>query len=487
MNKEETESRILDGARFPRLSESQCNRIHGACLEILERVGVRLELEEAVDLLKKAGARVDEKGLVHVPHQLVEKALSTAPNKMVLHDREGRPVMRVEGHSCFYGPGSDCLNIIDHRTGERRKPILTDVIEGTTVCDALPNIDFVMSMVLPSDVNTAIADRHQMAAMLSHTTKPIVFVSYEFGGCVDAVEMAEAVAGGPEALERQPTLACYINVQTGLHHNIDALQKLLYLSAKNLPALYIPSSTSGVTCPMTPAGALAFDYAGVLLGVVLSQLTREGAPVAVPGMPPGPLDMRTMVLPYIEPERGHPQALAHHYGLPMFSLAGASESKLVDQQAAAEAALSLMNATLAGGQITHDLGYLESGLTYSLAQLAICDDIVSWLRAFGRGIEVDDESLALDVIAEVGPDGQFLHTEHTLKHFRERWYPTLFERDTYEGWLDRGGESLCERAVTKVDTILADHHPEPLPDETLRELQRIVQRAAMARERKDHA
>jgi trimethylamine---corrinoid protein Co-methyltransferase len=482
MNREKTERGVLAGAPYPRLSESQCDKIHGACLEILERVGVRLELEEAADLLKKAGARVDENGLVHVPPRLVEKALSTAPRKMVLHDREGRPVMPVERNNCFYGPGSDCLNIIDHRTGERRKPILRDVIEGTTVCDALPNIDFVMSMVLPEDVNTAIADRHQMAAMLSHTTKPIVFVSYEFGGCVDVVEMAEAVAGGPEALERNPTLACYINVQTGLHHNVDALKKLLYLSGKNLPALYIPSSTCGVTCPMTPAGALAFDYAGALLGVVLSQLTREGAPVAVPGMPPGTLDMRTMILPYVEPERGHPQALAHHYGLPMLSMGGATESKIVDQQAAVEATLSLMNAALAGGQIIHDMGYLESGLTYSLAQLAICDEIVSWLRAFGREIEVTDETLALDVIAKAGPDGGYLHTEHTLKHFRERWYPDLFERNTYEGWQDKGGESLYERAVTKVETILGEHQAEPLPDKTLHELQRIVQRAEAAHE-----
>jgi trimethylamine--corrinoid protein Co-methyltransferase len=476
----DAESRIPKSMPYPRLTESQCIRIHDACLEILERVGVRLELEEAVDLLKKAGARVDEKGLVHVPPQLVEKALSTAPSKMVLYDRGGRPVMPVEGYSAFYGTGSDCLNIIDHRTGERRKPILKDVVEGVTVCDALPNIDFVMSMVLPSDVNKSIADRHQMAAMLSHSTKPYVFVSYEFSGCVDAVEMAEAVVGGPEALEKKPTLACYINVQTGLHHNVDALKKLLYLSKKNLPALYIPSSTCGVTCPMTPAGALAFDYAGVLLGVVLSQLTREGAPVAIPGMPPGPLDMRTMVLPYVEPERGHPQALAHHYGLPMFSIGGASESKLPDQQAAVDATLSLMNAALTGGQITHDLGYLESGLTFSFGQLAICDEIVSWIRAFGAPIEVNDETLALDVIAEAGPDGGYLHSQHTLNHFRERWYPELLERDSYEAWVEKGEKTLYERAVDKVDTILAEHRPEPLPDDTLRELQRIIQRAETA-------
>lgn len=140
--------------------------------------------------------------------------------------------------------------------------------------------------------------------MLSYTTKPIIFVSYEFEGCVDCVEMAEAVAGGEDALRRKPTVACYINVISGLRHNKEALQKLFYLSSKKIPALYIPSSTAGVTSPTIPVGSLTLDYAGVLLGLVLSQLKQEGAPVIIPGMPSGQLDMRTMISTYCEPERG---------------------------------------------------------------------------------------------------------------------------------------------------------------------------------------
>lgn len=461
---------------FPRLTESQCRQIHEASLEILERVGVRLDLQEAIDTLKKAGARVDEDSLVHLPSPLVERALATAPKQVVLHDRQGNPVMPVEGHRCFYGPGSDCLNIIDHRNGERREPLLKDLIEGITLCDSLSNIDFVMSMVLPWDVDKAFADRYQMEAMLSYTTKPIIFVTYEFEGCVDCVEMAEAVAGGADALRRKPNVACYINVVSGLRHNKEALQKLLFLSSKKLPALYIPSSTGGVNSPITPVGSLALDYAGVLVGLVLSQLKQEGAPVVVPGMPSGQLDMRTMVSTYCEPERGHAQALAHFYGLPMFSLGGASESKAVDQQAAVEATLTLMAATLTGGNIIHDLGYLESGLTFSFAQLAICDEIVSWFKSFGREFEVSDETLGLDVIAEVGPDGQFLNTKHTLKHYRERWYPKLFERSTYDSWLKEGGKSLVERAVERVEGILVDHKPEFLPQTIQQKLRRIVNR-----------
>ncbi len=473
---------VFANVQFARLSEDQCRRIHWASLEVLERVGVRLHLQEAVDLLRQAGAEVTDGNLVRIPSGLVEKALTTVPKRVVLCDRYGNRVMQVEGYRSFYGPGSDCLNIVDHRTGERRKPVLEDVKEGVILCDALPNIDFVMSMVLPHDVDKAIADRYQMEVMLSYTTKPIVFVTYEFEGCVDAVEMAEAVAGGEDALRRNPTIACYINVTSGLNHNAEALQKLLYLAEKRLPAIYAPASTGGMISPITPAGTAVVCNAGILAGLVLSQLKREGAPFITMGWAGTPMDLRTLVGAYCDPtQRGIMQAMAHFYGLPMFGLGGASDSKLPDQQAAAEAALTLMTETLAGSNIIHDLGYLESGLTFSFAQLVICDEIVSWLKEFFGGVEVSDETLAVDLIAEVGPDGQFLNTDHTFRHYRERWYPELFDRATYEVWQERGGKTLLERATEKVEQILAEHEPDPLPKDVRERLREIVHRAESSR------
>jgi trimethylamine--corrinoid protein Co-methyltransferase len=314
--------------------------------------------------------------------------------------------------------------------------------------------------------------------MLSSTTKPIVYVTYDAQGCRDAVEMAEAVMGGPEALQKTPLVACYINAVSGLRHNKEALEKLLFLASKNLPSLYIPSSSAAVTSPVTPAGSVALDFTGVLAGLVLSQLKREGAPVVIPGMPPGgTFDMRTFVLSYAEPERTLTTALAQYYGLPMFAIGGASEAKVVDGQAAAEAALSLAVETLAGSNIIHDLGYLESGLTFSFTQLVLCNEIVGWLKAFAKGYEVNDETLALSVIAEAGPDGDFLNTEHTLNHFRERWYPTLFERMNYDAWQKKGGKSCVERAAETVSRILAEHHPEALPAAVRERLREIVLRA----------
>jgi trimethylamine--corrinoid protein Co-methyltransferase len=469
---------MYGGVQYSRLSAQQCQKLHNASLEILARTGARLFHQEAIDLLKNAGASVSDGNLVRIPAGLVEKAFSTVPKRVTLYDQGGKPAMYLEEGNCYYGPGSDCLNIIDHRTGERRRAVMQDVVEGMFVSDALPHVDFAMSMFLPSEIPPLVSDRYQMEAILNNTTKPVVYVTNEFSGCEDAVEMAEIVAGGESALKLRPFAACYINVTTGLRHNEDALQKLLFLAEKGLPALYIPVIIAGISGPMTLAGSMALINAGVLVGLVLSQLKREGAPFIIPGWGGEGLDMKTMVSPYCPPDsRGIAHALAQHYNLPMFGIGGCSESKLVDQQAAAEAALTLMAETLGGANLIHDLGYLESGLCGSLAQLVICDEMVGWLEHMFAPVVIDDETLALDLIDEIGPDGQFLACDHTRAHYRKRWYPEVFERGDYKQWMDNGATSLSDRAVTRVEQILAEHTPQPLPDDIARRVNDVVRRA----------
>ena len=465
--------------RYDRLTPADCARLHDASLSILERTGVRLHDEETVERLHGAGARVGDDGRVFVPGPLVEWALSVAPRSLTLHARGGAPAIALDGDNAWFGPGSDCLRILDHRTGERRTATLQDVRDGLTVVDALPNMDFGMSMFLPSDVEPAMADRHQAAIMLERTTKPLVLVTYDVDAMLDAIAMAEAVAGGPEALRERPTIALYVNVTRGLVHNGDSLRKLLLLAERGLPALWIPVTSGGTTGPVTMAGNVALNNAGVLVGVVLAQLVREGTPVVVPGFGGDALDLRTMVDPYAEPDhRGMVPSLAHHYGLPMFSLAGGSDSKIVDQQAAADASLTMLVDALAGGHLIHDSGYLESGLTGSLAQLAICDEIAAWIRAAIGPVEITDETLALDLIDQLGPDGSFLEADHTLAHYRDRWYPALIDRLGHSAWQARGATTLAERAAVRVDRILAEHRPTPLPEDAARAIAGILERAA---------
>jgi trimethylamine--corrinoid protein Co-methyltransferase len=466
----------MTSAHYARLGQQECAQIHQATLEILARVGVDVHDERARQILVAGGAETD--GLrVRIPAHMVARALSTAPQFITLYDRNGKVAMRAGGYNTYFGGGSDCLNVLDHRTGQRRKPTLQDVVEAITVMDALPEIDFVMSQFLPADVDQRIYDRYQMQVMLNTTTKPIVFVTPDFEGCVAAVEMCEAVAGSAEAFRRKPFATCYINVTSGLIANAEALQKCIYLAEKGLPQLWIPLNAGGVNSPVTTAGCMAAMNAGTLLGIVLAQLVRPGAPVAVPGWNGGPYNLKTMVGNYVlADEQGVPTSMGKYYNLPVFGLGGSTDSKVLDHQAGMEATISLMSALLHGANIVHDVGFMDAGLQGSLQLMAMCNDTIGFLRAMTAGVVVDDETLALDVIEELGPTGNYLGHEHTLRHYREPFYSKLADKGPYSSWLDKGATTMEQRAARMVEQILATHKPQPLPAEVQAKIQAIVER-----------
>lgn len=469
------------GITFRKLSDAKLERIHAASLEVLEKTGVRLYESRAVEILRSRGATLEDGNLVKIPASLVEWALSVAPKQAALYNRHGQPAMNLEGYNTYFGTGSDCPNVLDLRTRERRPGVLQDVIDATIVCDALPNIDFLMSFAIANDLDPLTYDRHQMYAMLTNSAKPILFVTLDFGGCVDAVRMAEAVAGGAEALRAKPLAACYINVSHPLRHNVEALQKLIYLAEKGLPTTYTPVVLRGFSGPVTAAGAIALANAGELAGLVIAQIVREGAPVILTGGVNDMLEMRTSIDCYSDPtNRVMLVEQAHRYGLPIFGLTGCSDSKMVDSQAAAEAALSIMLESMAGAQMAHDVGYLDSGMTNSIEQVVICDEIIAYTRHFLQEVEVNEETLALDVIHKLGPDGDFLGEDHTLTHFRKDFYPTLFERRNYERWQAAGEKSMGDRAREKAIKLLETHKPEPLAPEILAALDEIVAHPTIA-------
>jgi len=462
---------------FRRLSEEQLEAIHFASLEIAERVGMRFYDDEALSLFKKAGASISDGNLVRIPSQLMEWGIRTAPKRIVLCNRNGKPAMALEGRNSYFGTGSDCLYIVDHRNGERRRAVLSDVVDGIRVCDALSNIDFVMSMFLPSDRNSLIYDRYQMAVMLANTKKPVVFTPPDLSGCRDTVEMAEIVAGDEEALRLNPFVCAYLNFSSYVRHNQEALQRLLFMAGKGLPVIYVSSIASrGVMTPVTVAGCLALSNAGQLAGLLLAQLKREGAPVIAFRTGGGGFDMRTMTALYSSPDaRGFRGDLAHYYGLPSIGTSGCSDSKLPDEQAAMEGSLTLLIDVLEGSNLVHDLGYLESGRTGSLEMLVMCDEVLGWIKRFMDSAVVDDETLAIDVIAEA--DGEFMGTIHTVRHYREDWVPEISDRGDYESWVTAGGKSFRERAKVKVAEILSEHHSPDLPADVHKRLTKITRRA----------
>jgi trimethylamine--corrinoid protein Co-methyltransferase len=468
----ETHGQRQAGAHYARLGRQECEKIHRASIEMLEHVGVEVHDEKALNLLVKGGAKAD--GIVvRIPELMVLKALAVTPKGMTMFDQKGEIAIRAQGHNSYYGGGSDCLNVLDHRTGQRRLAVLQDVVEAQTVQDALPEVSFVMSAFLPSDVSPLIYDRYQMEVMLNHTTKPIIFVSPDFEGCVLAVEMAEIVAGGTEAFQRRPFATCYINVTDGLIANQEALQKCMFLAEKGLPQLYIPLGRG----PHSIGGNTAFQYAGVLLGIVLAQLVREGSPIVVPGWGGGLLNMKTMAGSYgMADGQGLALAMGHYYGLPTFGMAGCTDSKVLDAQTGAEIALSLVMQTLEGGHIIHDLGFMDSGLQGSLPLMAICNDWIQWIRHATAGVDVTHEGLALDVVHEVGPSGDYFSHPHTAAHCRDGCYPRLVDMGNYTRWVDQGQMDMAQRAAKLVDRILEEHQVEPLPPDVQRDVHAVVER-----------
>ena len=479
MNHPQTNVIAYPAPYYRGMTDDQCRLIHCASLHILERTGVFLYYQPAIDLLKKAGCLVEE-NRVRIPSHLVEWALRTAPSRIMMYDRFGNPVMPLGDRISTFGTGSDCLNILDHRTGERRKAVLQDVVDGIRVADAMPHIDFIMSMFLPSDAPVA-ADVRQMEAMMTYSAKPICFVTYEWQGTPEAVEMLEVAAGGADRLRINPTAILYLNPTSGFRHNEAALRKLMYAAERHLPCVYWPEVGRGLTCPITFAGGMACSNAGHLAGLVIAQLVSEGAPVTLCTAVPFSIDMRTMVVPYVDPDcKAYGLEMSHYYNLPAFNWGGMSDSKLLDEQAIMEATLSLFAATLNGGNLIHDVGYMESGLTGSLELVVICDEIISWLKAFMQGLEIDEETLALDLIHQHALSGDFLGTQHTLCHVREGWGPRLVDRRNYDKWLESGATSMRDRAGAKINEILSAEPERILPLEIEQKIKDIAQRAIAA-------
>jgi trimethylamine--corrinoid protein Co-methyltransferase len=463
------------------LTPDQLDEVYYAAQEILERTGVTFHDDEALEIMKKAGCWVD--GIrVRIPSYLVDRALNTVPHRVTLcNSRTGSRDLLLEGNNAYFGTGSDTPYFRDPYTGERKRANTQSVGWACKVIDALPNLDFVMSLGIVQDVPLLISDRHQFEAQILNTSKPIVTTAHDIYGFADIIEMCEIIAGGEEELRKNPFMTLYAEPISPLQHAWEAATKLILAAKKGLPVVYTPCVMAGGTVPATLAGTLATGLAESLSGLVLNQNTREGAPFIMGGVFTI-MDMRSTIFSYGSPEFNLLQAaladMAHYLKLPMFGTCGCSDSCLPDEQAGIEAALSIAMTAMSGPNLNHDVGYIEYGSTASLEYLVMCDDIIGMARRLTRGIEVNDETLALDVIDKVGPGGHFLAEEHTFRHFKkESWFPSLINRQRYEMWELSGRKTLTEAANEKVRDIIENYEPEPLPKDIQKKIRAIVERA----------
>ena len=311
-------------------------------------------------------------------------------------------------------------------------------------------------MGLPEDVDNAVVDLAQLAAMLAGTRKPIV-VSSPFGGASLRVMVEMAALCGQTG-----SLACLTMSSPPLQLDEICLDKLLVCGELDVPVILAPSPSAGSTAPASLPAVVVVANAEVLAGLVVHQLARAGAPFLY-GAGVGVLNMRTMVEAYRAPgvALGNQACvdLSRWYGLPSWAYAGDSDSKLCDEQAAAEAAMGALLGELCRATLLHDVGYLESGLQSSYEHLVLGDELVGYARAFGERLPVDDEALALDEIMLAGPGGHHLARPMTRRRYRDFRQSTLLDQSVYERWQADGATTLMQRVAQRTQTLLDPSDP----------------------------
>ena len=477
-----TNYQINSGVRFNMLSKDQLQALFDGVLHVLEYTGLDVHHEEARDILQKAGAWVDDIR-VRIPSHLVKRALNAAPRSFTVFARDGNPEhdIHIGPGRAHFGPGPTPPNFIDIETLERHPYTRADARIVAQVCDALPNIDFCESLGTVSDVHVALAACCEFAEMFPRTSKPIVAWSFGAKDGEDIHKMALAEAGGQDAFEKRPTYIHYCEPISPLLSDFNAVDKLVFAARHRIPVIFTPCPQAGGTAPMSAAGIIIQATAESWMGLTVAQTIQPGVPFFMGGVL-SVMDMKDMILSYGAPELSLMMAgsteLAHFAGIPLWQTGGCTDSKTLDEQAAIEGSLSCFFSALTEGDLCHDVGYTESGMTGSILQTAMMDEAIGYARRITRGIEVNEDTLAADVIHRVGPNGQYLKDEHTLGHSEtEYWHPNLCDRRSFEEWEKKGSLSMRDRVIARVQDIVATHKPSPVKPETEAVIKKVMQAA----------
>ena len=462
----------LVGGQYKPLSDEQVRQIHEASLAILARTGVQVEQPEALRLFTEAGADVDG-NRVRLPRPLIEDAVDKAPSRVVLAGRDPKNDLILEGARVHIGTGGAALNVLDMETGETRKAVLQDVARMARIVDVLDNIHFYLMPVYPTDMTKENVDINSYYVSLANTTKHVQSGVYTVQGIRDVVEMCEHIMGGAEPLRKRPIVSfitCWM--VSPLKFATDVTTLLIETCRQRIPVVLSSAPMAGSTAPVTLAGMMAQLNAEELSGLALTQLVRPGCPVLL-GPIPATADLHSGAYLGGSIELGLCNAaitqLAHFYKLPIYNSAGMTDAKIPDIQAGIEKAQSAIQVALAGANfIHHAAGMLENMSTIAYEQFVIDNELLGMAMRAVRGVEVNDDTLALDVIDRVGPGGHYLMDEHTLRYMRsEHYYPSVvFDRQGRDMWEEAGGTDAWTRAKEIARRILAEHEPQPLDPDT---------------------
>ncbi len=454
------------GRPFEILSRDDLDKIHGATMEVFRRHGVKVLEPKALELFAKAGADVDRKTkMVRIPESLVKETIRKAPSEFKMYGRDPRYELDYSGNKVHFGVAGFAVRVQD-LDGKVRPGTLADVENIARIADYLDNIHHILLTVTPFDVPDELYHLYCIEADWRNSVKTTDGFTWTRKKAQETVELARILRGGYEELRKKPPLLGFMNPVSPLQLSKELMEGTLVYAQYKQPVLFAPEALAGATAPSTLAGLLTQQNAEVLAGVMVSQLANPGTPVLY-GTVSAVMDMKTGTAAMGAPEVGlinmATGQLGRYYNLPRRGTGGVTDSKMVDAQAGAETALSMLMAAAAGMNFIYEAcGGLDGTLTFSYEKLVIDDEIAGMISRILRGIEVNDETLAVDEICEYGSTN-YLGSPNTRRNFRKEHYlPTLFDRRYWETWLKAGGRDIAEDARRKANWILKEHHVEPM-------------------------
>lgn len=468
--------------RFTVLSAEEVQRIHSAALEVLNTVGLKIESERARKLLAEAGATVNhETTLVRFPPKLVEESIKKAPQRVIYGGRNPKHDLVLEpGGNTYSRPLTGAEGYIDLQTHKYRHVQVSDVKDWTRLVDGLDNISY-CAAPYPHDVPIDTRDIRILKVMLENTEKHVEAQPYSGKNFEYMIELVLAVMGSEEELKKRPILTVLTSSLPPLQFKEYATDIILLAGKYGIPVSLCPMPVAGGNGPVTIAGIVLLSYIEALAGGVIAEVANPGAPIVYRPLPLV-LDMSTgvglqgAVENAMEAAAGV-QVVRECWGIPTNMFGQVSDSLITDGQSMIERVFNNLLPALAGANIVSGAGGLEHCYTLDPVQLVIDDDILGMTFRLLRGFEVNDDTLGLDVLAQVGPGGNFLTNKHTLKYFKtEHFRPHTFNRRPRAIWQSQGERDLNENARQRAITILREHKPSPLAEDIVKELDAIIKK-----------
>ena len=461
-------------------SKQDVQRIIDAAFDLMSQTGVGFDPElRLMDRLGDAGCDVSSEGLVKFPIELIRKSLDSVAKSVKLWNRDGSRFIEIDSQHTWFVPGMTCIKAYDEETGEARDSNREDLATATRVSDALQNIDAVCVSCKNVYNSTIHGEIDEFFVLAENTTKPLIYLC-EFAESLGVViDVATAIRGGRMELAEKPYfLHCVTPLP--LYYAKPHTDQLIEAVEAGVPITAGTVTIGGASAPITIAGCVVHSLATDLTAIVLSQVIREGSfcigssdasfMEAATGAIGAPSQSALAEMAMCE--------ISRILGIPrMTSTAGDSQARRFNQDAVAEISSNMMQAFYSRPAICPYVGSLDEGITFSLHALLLGDELAGQLRSMWRGIEVNDEMLALELTRAEGPRGNYLAHEHTAKYCRrESWNSRYFGAHfpTASGTLH--DEDLVERIDRELQEILLNHKPEALAQETIREMRSIAEK-----------